>query len=166
MSSTGKSNGKGKFEQKPRGVCWNCGEKGHFKDKCPKPAADKKNDSPKSKANVANAMIDFNSEGDGAFFMEPMSDDDGWFTEVTDDRIDSGWETKKLSGVNWSECGSLVNIDLDSDMPAEPEELAASVGVGTIDMPHTEIYDSGCSKHLMLYRDALENFVEISPKPL
>ena len=38
------SSGKGKrFERKLRGVCWNCGEKGHFKDKCPKPA--KSNDS-------------------------------------------------------------------------------------------------------------------------
>jgi hypothetical protein len=40
------SSGKGKrFERKPRGVCWNCGEKGHFKDKCPKPV--KSNDKKK-----------------------------------------------------------------------------------------------------------------------
>jgi len=26
----------GKDDRKPRGVCWNCGEKGHYKDKCPK----------------------------------------------------------------------------------------------------------------------------------
>jgi hypothetical protein len=28
----------GKGDHKPRGVCWNCGDKGHYKDKCPKPA--------------------------------------------------------------------------------------------------------------------------------
>ena len=31
------SSGKGKPKY-PRGVCWNCGEKGHYKDKCPKPS--------------------------------------------------------------------------------------------------------------------------------
>jgi len=57
VMSSGKSNGKGKFERKLRGVCWNCGEKGHFKDKCLKPPADKKNDSSKSKDSTVNAMI-------------------------------------------------------------------------------------------------------------
>jgi len=36
--------------------------------------------------------------------------------------------------------------------------------VGKVDLPRAEIYDSGCSKHLTPYRDALENFVEIPPK--
>ena len=31
------SSGKGKPKY-PHGVCWNCGEKGHYKDKCPKPS--------------------------------------------------------------------------------------------------------------------------------
>jgi hypothetical protein len=64
--SSGKSNGKKKFERKPQGVCWNCGEKGHFKDKCPKPV-DKKDDSPK-KSGVVNITIESDSEGEGAFF--------------------------------------------------------------------------------------------------
>jgi len=45
-----------------------------------------------------------------------------------------------------------------------PDELAALVGVGNVDLPRAEIYDSGCSKHLTPYRDALENFIEIPPK--
>src|SRR5271169_1863836 len=34
--SSSKSKG-GKGARKPRGECWNCGDKDHFKDKCPKP---------------------------------------------------------------------------------------------------------------------------------
>ena len=42
--------GKGKKECKPHGVCWNCGEKGHFKDKCPKPLKDMKQTHPRRAA--------------------------------------------------------------------------------------------------------------------
>ena len=37
-SSSGKRKGKPKY---PCGVCWNCGKKGHYKDKCLDPVADK-----------------------------------------------------------------------------------------------------------------------------
>src|ERR1700679_3177804 len=37
MAVGSSSKGKGK-KLLPRGVCWNCGEKGHYKDKCTKPA--------------------------------------------------------------------------------------------------------------------------------
>ena len=193
VSPSGKSNGKGKFERKPRGVCWNCGEKGHYKDKCPKPTVDKKNDSPKPKAGTANAAIESDSEGEGAFFMEPESsdndddipeleatsdsdeasvmggydsdqDESDWFSEVEENGTDSAWDTEELSGVDWSECGSFVDVDLDSVSAAKPEEFAAQVGVGKVDLPRAEIYDSGCSKHLTPYRDALKNFIEIPPK--
>jgi len=114
VSSSGKSNGKGKFKRKPRGVCWNCGEKGHFKDKCSKPAVDKKNDSSK-KSGIANVAIKSDSEGEGAFFMEPESDSDedpsdggydsdgdemNWFSEVESNKAGSSWDTEELSGVN------------------------------------------------------------------
>jgi len=182
VMSSGKSNGKGRFERKPRGVCWNCGDKGHFKDKCPKPPADKKNDSSKLKGGTANTAIGSDSEDEGAFFMEPAfgsdsdsdgngsddggydSNDDGWFSERGSDRAGSDWETEELSGVDSSEHGSLVDIDLDSVVATEPDELAALVGVGKVDLPRAEIYNSGCSKHLTLYCDTLENFAEIPPK--
>ena len=178
ISSSEKSNGKGKFKRKPRGVCWNCGEKGHFKDKCLKPVADKKNNSSK-KRGVANVVIESDSEGEGAFFMKSKSDSDedpsergydsdgnemDWFLEVESNKAGSSWDTEELSGVNWSECDSLVDIDLDSVVAAVPDELAALVGVGNVNLPRAKIYDSGCSKHLMLYRNALKNFIQIHPK--
>ena len=36
-SSSGKGKGKPRYL---RGVCWNCGKKGHYKDKCPELAAE------------------------------------------------------------------------------------------------------------------------------
>ena len=53
--------------RKPRGVCWNCGETGHHKDKCPKPKVNKaKDDSAKKEkaSGSANAAAEFkpNSE--------------------------------------------------------------------------------------------------------
>ena len=58
----------------PHGVCWNCGEKGHFKNECPKPMK-KDEDSPKN-GGTANTTIASDLEGEGAFFMEPESDTD------------------------------------------------------------------------------------------
>ena len=59
----------------------------------------------------------------------------------------------------------LVSFDLDLVMAFEPEELAAEASANVINVSHTEIYDSGCSKHLTPYKDNLENFVKIKPKP-
>jgi hypothetical protein len=70
LSRKGKST-----DQKPCGVCWNCREKGHFKDKCPKPTKDKKDPSPK-KTRSANATIKSDSKNEGAFFMEDLFEDD------------------------------------------------------------------------------------------
>jgi len=139
VMSSGKSNGKGRFERKPHGVCWNCGEKGHFKDKCLKPATDKKNNSSKLKSGTANAAIGSDSEDEGVFFMEPAfgsnsdsdgngsddggydSDNNSWFSERRSNRAGSDWETEELSGVDGSEHG---DIDLDSVVATEPDELA------------------------------------------
>jgi hypothetical protein len=159
------SNGKGKcFEHKQRGVCWNCGEKGHFKDKCPKPAKsnEKKNDSSKMGGSV-NAAIDSDSEGDGAFFAELCNLDSDipelksvsnsgsdlelegesngdWLSEIGDD-LDSDEDTKVLFGAERSERGShmdpnLVVINLDEAAAhVEPSSKAKS-------SPCVEVYDS------------------------
>ncbi|KAF8515745.1 hypothetical protein JB92DRAFT_2913428, partial [Gautieria morchelliformis] len=64
-------NGKGKkFERKPKGTCWNCGDKGHYKNKCPKPdkaTGDKKHDSPRG-VGSANVAVESDDEDDAAFF--------------------------------------------------------------------------------------------------
>jgi len=171
------SRGKGGPRRFPRGVCWNCGEKGHFKDKCLKPAK-KDSNSPKN-SGTANAAIASDSEGEGAFFMEPESDEDSdfddepvgehkgdsedWFLEAGEDVADSSWDTEELSRIDWSECGSLVDVYLDSDT-VEPDEITAQVSAGNANAPRAEIYDFGCSKHLTPYQDVLKNFVDIPPK--
>lgn len=77
--NSGSSKGKGGKigAKKVRGECWNCGEEGHFKNKCPKPP---KNDKAKKKepssskektAGSANAATEQNSdsESEGAWMV-------------------------------------------------------------------------------------------------
>jgi len=72
----------------PRGVCWNCGEKGHLRFKCPKLKghldAQKKNgggnDSNKKATGSANTMMkDLESDSDGVFavYCETESEFEG-----------------------------------------------------------------------------------------
>jgi Zinc knuckle len=190
--------GKDKF-RKPRGVCWNCGEKGHFKDKCDKPLKEKGGSSKKGGAANAAVESDSDSEAEGAFFIEMDfdSDDDGllpdlqsvsnsseesdagdysdgdddWFSEVGEDDMGDfdlapcgGWESEELSGADGSECSSFVSVDLDSERATE--EITAHVVAGNdpANSPCAEVYDSGSTRHLSLFREDLENFTKISPK--
>ena len=73
--------GKGKGGWKPRGSCWNCGEKGHYKDKCPKPQKPSKGsggsrgDSVKARDNT-NVVVDYELDSDGGWAMYCDSDDE------------------------------------------------------------------------------------------
>jgi hypothetical protein len=100
-------------------------------------------------------------------FIDGGCDSDGnetdWFSEIGK-RAGSNQKTEELSGIDWSECSLLVNIDLDSVSIAEPDETATQVGVDNKDLPCVKIYDSSCLKHLMPYRDALKNIIEIFSK--
>ena len=173
------SSGKGKKERKPRGVCWNCGEKGHFKDKCPKPMKDTKHDSPK-KSGSANAAVEDDSEDEAAFFVEgdgefdnddlpelcTVSDSDSegsdpepegdskddWFSEIGDGDEGSGCEAEELFEADSSECGSLVSVDSNS-VASDLEETAVNVDTGSVTdhVPRVEVYDSGCTRHITPY---------------
>ncbi|KAF8644347.1 hypothetical protein AX14_009429 [Amanita brunnescens Koide BX004] len=167
-----------KFKPKPKGACWNCGEVGHLKNKCPKPKDSQSSSGNANSANSANAAIS-DSEEEGAFFMEPDSEDDSDEIVILNSRGDdddgctsssdesdgakSGWETEELSGVDWSETSSLVDVDLDS-VAAQAEELVARADETVKNEICTEIIDSGCSRHLTPHRNSLTNYVEIEPK--
>jgi len=113
-------------DRKPRGVCWNCGEPGHLKYKCPKPKKDG------SSTAGANAAVP-DSDKEAAFFMEPFdSNDDGTNDEsnilsfILTDGDRSGWFTEDLSEIDWSETCLLVDVDSDSETE-EPEGNANSI---------------------------------------
>ena len=64
---------KSKGKRKPKGTCWNCGEKGHYKDKCTKPAkttTETKKEASSAKAGSANTAVQSDLESEGAFAME------------------------------------------------------------------------------------------------
>ena len=58
----------------------------------------------------------------------------------------------------------LIDVDLDLVSATSPEDFASQVGMGNMDLPCAEIYDSGCSRHLTPYHNAFKNFIKISPK--
>ena len=180
MASTSSRKGKHKY---PRGVCWNCGDAGHYKNKCPKPststaksAKDPKKDVLPVKPEVAS-VVESDSEGDAAFMLlyDPDSDqsdascDVDWFDEAM--QLDSGM----------MDCFSEENVDesifsdSDSDSPdnTSPSDTSERVLVAAETTnpddrrdarTRAELYDSGCTKHITPYRDDLTDFVDIPPK--
>ena len=161
------SSGKGKKDQKPYGICWNCGDKGHYKDKCPKPAKDIKKDSPKKSSSSANATVNHHSEDDSAFFLEGLNGNDtmDWFTEDDKDNFVSVQVSKELSEAETNEHDSLFSVDLDPEW-LDLGENSANVDNNKmiIHIPCVEVYDSGCMKHITPYKNAITNFIEIPPK--
>jgi hypothetical protein len=83
--SSWKGKGKAKRDEMARGICWNCGEKGHHKFKCPKPKgyldSQKKNsgggDSNKKATGSANAVMEnHESDSDGVFAVHCETETD------------------------------------------------------------------------------------------
>jgi hypothetical protein len=52
-----------------------------------------------------------------------LDEDVCWFLGVGE-AAGSNWDTEEISGVDGSECGSLVNVDLDSDVVEPVEEVS------------------------------------------
>ena len=93
---------KGKGRKFPHGVCWNCGKKGHYKDKCPKPAKVTKNLKKESELKKSDSMnaVGLDSKSEAAFLMSYDSDsveldvekldfERDWFSEVEEDEWES-----------------------------------------------------------------------------
>ena len=68
MTASSSKGGKagGRNHRFPRGTCWNCGDKGHFKDKCPKPQKqkDRKEAKDSQKGGSANAAVGVDSDSE------------------------------------------------------------------------------------------------------
>ncbi len=68
---------------KSKVTCWNCGEKGHFKDKCPKPPKDSarsdskgKSKSEGSREKLGGAANAVDSDSDGVFAVSCETEDE------------------------------------------------------------------------------------------
>ena len=156
LSATAKSSKLKWGDRKPRGVCWNCGEKGHYKDKCPKLAKDTP-DSKKEKAPTqsgsANTVVESDSKSEGAFAMDFETDEEdeegGWFTEVEDDEIELRFSDIKTEG-------DLIHGDPTS-CEVECPDNALIANEPLMDTKEfftkVKVYDSGCTKHISPYQE-------------
>jgi hypothetical protein len=141
-SSKFKTKGKKKVE------CWNCGETGHFKNKCTQPkkvkpqTESKEKDKGKGAANVAEA----NSEEDGAWAAEAVEivdaernggrgGDQDWFVEIAD-------------AIMEQEPGEVSDVPEDF---GDTSGLAFTVMEPIKTKGTTELYDSGCTNHISPY---------------
>ena len=72
---------------------------------------------------------------------------------------------EELSEAEVDEHNSSFSVDSDSEEP-NLEEKAVNVDDYVIisHEPHIEVYDSGCTKHITPYRNAITNFTKILPK--
>jgi len=151
----------------PCGTCWGCGDKGHFRDKCPKKLKDRKESKDSPKGGSANATVGVNSdsEGEGAFAavaikdyesddsvpdLQAVSDSDSDDKSPCGVVTDSDWFSKAADeGVTDRECseGSDWNpADLFEDsMPA-------------VDVPFM-LEDPGIPEHVVAFVSANGNVV-------
>ncbi|KIJ89476.1 hypothetical protein K443DRAFT_117933, partial [Laccaria amethystina LaAM-08-1] len=110
----------GRNHKFPRGTCWNCGDKGHFKDKCPKPQKPKdgKESKDSQKAGSANAAVGVNSDSEG----------EGAFAAVAVDDYDSDDSVPDLQAVSDSDSDNEPGSDIvtDNDWFSEAADEGAS----------------------------------------
>ena len=123
--SPGSSKGKsGKGDKKLRGVCWDCGEKGHYKgsEKClkPKKAVEKgKGDSAKGKGS-ANTVEESDSESRGAFMLEPNLESSSDIPDLLTVSSSSDVDDKELDNPDLEEGDWFSEIgedEIDGKMP-------------------------------------------------
>ena len=163
MTASSSKGGKagGRNHRFPRGTCWNCGDKGHFKDKCPKPQKQKDGKEAKDsqKGGSANAVIgvDSDSEGEGAFAavavedyesddsmpnLEGVSDSDSDDEPASGVVVDNNWFSDATDeGARSSECSEGSDWDLD-DLFED--------SVPAVDAPFA-LEDSGTPEHVAAF---------------
>jgi hypothetical protein len=164
---------------KPRGECWNCGETGHFRSKCPKPLKQKSKD---PKAETSHAATDWDDLWeDGAFSIQELveneSSDD--FKDMPDLVIVSDSEDELEEGEIEDELeeGELEDVHDDSDLwyydhdddddeAYQPELYDESCFVDDdgAPKPTKELYDSGTTRHISPYKHLFNDFTEIQPR--
>ena len=129
---------------------------------------------------AAVAIDDYDSDG-SLPGLEAVSDSDSesqggnapetnWFFEAVNER---GSDCGISKGSDWDPDDLFEDSVPAVDAPFVQEDpgnlkLAAafiSADNNTVNIPHTKVYNSGCTSHISPYHEDFENFVEIPPKP-
>ncbi|THH06248.1 hypothetical protein EW146_g9669 [Bondarzewia mesenterica] len=122
---------------KPRGACWNCGEKGHLQDKCSHPLKSSKSNGGDARGSAkasgtTNTVVDCNSESDGgwAIYCDSDNEDDDdaasdMPTLLTESESDSGGEE---NGDTYLSDSEVEEVDWVSwECQGVPKDAAADV---------------------------------------
>ncbi|KAF5313547.1 hypothetical protein D9619_013742 [Psilocybe cf. subviscida] len=143
-SSKAKSTGAKHDNKKPRGVCWNCGEKGHFKPQCPKPPKSKKssdNSAGKKKASDVHAVLETDSDSDGvhAVFVDTDLETDSMpgLQSVSNTETGSMPGLQSVTRLLCSDSGGAGEAEDDGESCLEDGDVFSEVGsdAGDFDDP-------------------------------
>ena len=163
-------------EDKPRGrknsegkiLCWNCGKEGHLKLKCPElwkfkfnNNSKKASESSKPETMVATvSIVEVISDDEGAWAAEEVIVDLGkdWFEEVVEI---TRFELKLIEDVVGEKAG---DGNMDETVAEELGDVSGEdffVAEFFQTLAKAELYDSGCTNHISLYRSSFSNFKTI-----
>ncbi|KAG5645871.1 hypothetical protein H0H81_008711, partial [Sphagnurus paluster] len=104
----------GGAERKLRGACWNCGEKGHMRNKCPKPKVEKEKG---KKGKAVAAAVESDSEEDGVFAAKDVEDCKSNVGSMPELQLVSDSEAKDCNDYQRSEAKS----DFFDEVPEIPD---------------------------------------------
>jgi hypothetical protein len=160
----------GRNHKFPRGTCWGCGDKGHFRDKCPKKSKDGKESKDSPKSGSANAAVGINSdsEGEGAFAAVAVDDYE------SDDSLPDLEVVSDSDSDNESKSGVVVDNDWFSDAADEgasdrecsggsdwdPDDLFEG-STPAVDAPFA-LEDPGTPEHVAAFVSANNNAADTS----
>ncbi len=169
-AESSKDKGKGRQGGKKKGVCFNCSEEGHWRNKCPK--LKKKNehstDAVESNSDDAfEADDDDDSSWSSDDTLPPLysvseSEESDWFSEEEEEE-ESDWFSVDDDDTGGDELKDLESEEHAAAAVIEPAETVSEVNKEE-DKERTELYDSGCTQHITLYRSDILNYVAIPPK--
>ena len=155
--------------------CWNCGKPDHFSLKCKQPKKSKDSKSSgttnsKEGTSAAVNAVDTSSDDEGAWAAEEISSDSeasDWLEDVTCDKDEcSGavdwFEEEVAAGEGFEERlnREVGSLDVEEFRDASGEVFVVAESVQTVGM--AELYDSGCTNHISLYKNQFENFQSIT----
>lgn len=109
-------------DSKPRGVCWNCGGKGHVKSKCPSPDMSGGESAAKGKDK------DNKKEGSSGTANAAIDEEDGvWSVFEAVDLLNAPSETESVSSWDYVHSSSSVSsFEPDDDQGSMPDLIALS----------------------------------------
>ncbi|KAJ7872022.1 hypothetical protein B0H14DRAFT_3567332 [Mycena olivaceomarginata] len=132
-----------KGKGKPRGTCWNCGEKGHFSRNSKTPKKPKDSTPPAKSSNGTAAAVDWDSDSEGAWAIDIASDSDEFGmpdVQLVSDPSDGSMPDLQSVSNSDDESDGESGADWFSELGDDADDFAADCG-STEELSDVESWD-------------------------